>query len=154
MVSKEVLSWSQAVAVDPSEVLALPSEAREVVKGKPGVTPKVFVMNPALTKSYGSFDHAELKGKNWAAIFRKARAAVSAAVADGSFAPAGTVAKVEGAEVEEWKSAAGSTIKAKLVAVEDDSVFVFETANGKTIRTTADKLSEASVKRARELVGE
>lgn len=152
--SKEVLAWSHPVAVDPSEVLALPSEARDIVKTKAGVTPKVFVMNPGLTKSYGGFNHGELKEKNWKDIFKAAKAGVQTAVSEGSFAPAGKVVNIENSQVETWQSAAGTAIEAKLVTVEDDSVFVFETASGKTIRATADKLSAESVERARDLAAE
>lgn len=149
--SKDLLSWSQAVAIDPSEVLALPSEARDMVKSKVGVTPKIFVMNPSLTESYGEFNHEELKSKNWNNIFKKAKSAVRSAVAGGTFVPAGKVVKIEGSQVEKWQSAAGSAIEAKLVAVEDETMFVFETAAGKTIRASADKLSKESVARAKAL---
>lgn len=152
--SKEVLKWSQVVAVDPTDVLALPDEVREVVKGKLGVTPKVFVMNPSLTTSYGEFNHEELKGRNWPTIFKKAKAGVGSAVSKGTFIEAGKIVKVEGSTVEKWQSSAGSTIEAKLVAIEDDVVFVFETAAGKTLRATASQLSEESVARAKKLAEE
>ncbi|MDQ8189139.1 hypothetical protein [Roseibacillus persicicus] len=152
--SKEVLGWSQAVAVDPSEVLALPASVRAVVKGKAGVTPKVFVMNPSLSESFGAYNHEELLGKNWSAIFKDAKAGVRSAMSEGTFIQAGKVVKIPDAKIEKWQSAAGSAIEAKLVAIEDDATFVFETAAGKTIRTTADKLSEESVTRAKALATE
>ncbi len=151
MVSQDVLKWSVPVTLDPSEVLALPAAARDVVRAKPGVTPKVFVMNPALTESYGQFDHPELKGKNWNAIFKEAKEGVKSAKTAGSFIPAGEVVTIADSTIEKWQSAAGSTIEAKLVAVEDQTTFVFETASGKVIRTTGDKLSEESVQRAQKL---
>ena len=152
MVSKDVLSWSQPVAVDPSEVLALPEAARDIVKAKVGVNPRVFVLNPSMGESYGAFSHEELQEKNFQKIFGAAKGAVRKAIAGGSFIPAAKVVKVKDTQVEKWQSAAGTAIEAKLVAVEDDEVFVFETAAGKTIRATADKLSEASVSRVRELM--
>lgn len=152
--SKEVLGWSQVVAIDPSEILALPDVVRGIVKGKLGTTPKVFVMNPSLTESYAALSYEELKGRKWSSIFKDAKSAVRAAVGDGSFTPAGKIVKIEDSKVEKWQSAAGSAIEAKLVAIEDDSVFVFETASGKTIRATSDKLSEESVKRAHALATE
>ena len=152
--SKDVLGWSQPVAIDPSEVLALPSEVRTLIKGKVGVTPKVFVMNPTLTQSYGEFNYEELKGRNWSNIFKDAKGAVRKASSAGTFVEAGKVVKISDSKVEKWQSAAGSAIEAKLVAVEDDEVFVFETAAGKTIRATADKLSKESVKRAKALAEE
>ena len=154
LVSKDVLSWSQPVAVDPSEVLALPSEVRTVIKSKVGVTPKVFVMNPGLTKSYGNFNYEELKGRQWSTIFKEAKGGVRSALTAGTFVEAAKVVKIEDSKVEKWQSAAGSAIEAKLVAIEDDTTFVFETAAGKTIRTTADKLSKESVTRAKALAEE
>lgn len=152
--SKEALKWSKTVAIEPSEILALPDEARDIVKAKVGVTPKVFVMNPSLTASYGEFDHEELKGKNWTEIFKKAKASVRTAISDGSFVEPKNVVKLTDTEVESWTSNGGSELKAKLVAVEDDSVFVFETAAGKTIRASTAQLSEDSVERARKLAAE
>lgn len=154
MVSKDVLKWSHTIAVDPSEVLALPEKAREIVKGKAGVTPKIFIMNPGLTESYGEFNHSELSKKDWGNLFKEAKGAVRTAVSAGTFAPAEEVVTIATASIETWESAAGTAIEAKLVAVEDDTVFVFETPSGKTIRATADKLSEASVKRAQALAKE
>lgn len=147
-----MLSWSQPVAIDPSEVLALPDEARNLVKGKIGVTPKVFVMNPGLTENYGAFNHEELKGKNWSNIFKEAKGAVRSAQTKGTFVQAAQVVKIADSKVEKWQSAAGSALEAKLVAVEDDATVVFEMASGKIIRTTIDKLSEDSKKRVQELL--
>ncbi len=142
------------MAIDPSDVLALPEEVRATVKAKAGVTPKVFVMNPALTESYGAFNHEELKGKNWARIFKEAKGAVSTAVSKGSFIKAAKVVQVSDSKIENWKSSAGSKIEAKLVAIEDDSIFVFETAAGKTIRASAERLSKESVEKAKALAVE
>ena len=152
--SKEVLSWSQAVAIDPSEVLALPSEARSVIKSKVGVTPKVFVMNPGLTESYGAYNHEELKGKNWNGIFKTAKGAVGTAKSAGTFIQAAKVVKIENSQIEKWQSAAGSALEAKLMAIEDDSNLVFETASGKIIRTSIDKLSKDSQARVKALNAE
>lgn len=125
-----------------------------MIKSKVGVTPKIFVMNPSLTESYGEFNYEELKGRNWSNIFKEAKGAVRVAVSGGTFVKAGKVVKIADSKVEKWQSAAGSAIEAKLVSIEDDEVFVFETAAGKTIRATADKLSKESVKRAQALATE
>lgn len=154
MVSKDLKSWAETVAVDPSEILALPEFARAAVKSKVGVTPKVIVMNPTLSATYGALNHEELKGKNWSALFKDSKAGIRKAMSDGSFVPAAKVDKIEGNKIEKWQSSAGSEIEAKLVAIEDDETFVFEMANGRTIRTTAAQLSPESVKRAKSLVKE
>ena len=63
------------------------------------------------------------------------------------------IVRVENSEIQAWTSSAGTTINAKLVAVENRTTFVFTTKAGRTIRVTADKLSPASAKAARELAG-
>lgn len=142
------------MAVDPSEILALPEFARGAVKGKVGVTPKVIVMNPTLSATYGALNHEELKGKNWASIFKEPRGAIRKAITDGTFVAAAKVDKIEGGKVEKWQSSVDTEIEARLVAIEDNEVFVFEMASGRTIRTTAAQLSPESVKRAKSLVKE
>lgn len=154
MVSKDLKSWAETVAVDPSEVLALPEVARAAVKGKAGVNPKVIVMNPSLSTSYGALNHEELKGKNWSALFKDSKGAIRKAMSDGTFVAAAKIDKIEGGKVEKWQSSAGTQIEAKLVAIEDDETFVFEMANGRTIRTTTAQLSAESVQRAKSLVKE
>jgi hypothetical protein len=63
------------------------------------------------------------------------------------------VIKVQSGKVENWKSSAGSEIKAKLVAIEDEKTYLFVTEAGKTIRATAAQLDETSVAKARKLAG-
>ncbi|MDP0491159.1 MAG: hypothetical protein Q7Q71_08950 [Verrucomicrobiota bacterium JB023] len=153
MVSKHLVGWAETVAVDESEVIALPGEVRDALREVGGITPKVILMNPGLTANYGGFSHQEMTGKNWSIIFREARGAISQAKREGSFLDSASLVKVEDSQIEKWTSAAGSVIEAKLVAV-DGEVFVFETSAGKTIRAAADKLSEESVQRARSLAEE
>ena len=110
-----------------------------------------------MKKIYGAYNHAELKKQNYTKIFSKMKTEVSGAVKDGSFAKVGdkdkVVTKVKEGKVMDWKSAKGTTIKARLVAVEDGKVFVFETEKGKTIRAKEDQLAKESVKKAREMAG-
>ena len=61
--------------------------------------------------------------------------------------------KVANASVESWKSAQGSEIKAKLVGIEDETTYLFETEDGKTIRATANQLDKESVAKARKAAG-
>lgn len=133
-----------------------------------------MLADPGLKKVYGTYNHATLKAQDYRAIFRDAKNAARDAIKDGSFSkdlaneeaavadggegdaagpePAGIV-KVEDGTFQDWTSEKGSKINAKLVAVEGDALFVFETKSGKTIRATAAQLSAASVKKARELAG-
>ncbi len=137
----------------------------------------MVLTDPGLKKVYGKYTHAALKGQDYRKIFRDVKADVRDAIKDGSFsqdlagggaAPAESadddyepsvvdvaeVVKIEDGEFQDWTSSKGTRLHARLVAVEGDTTFVFETKSGKTIRTTADKLSDETVKRARELAAE
>lgn len=95
-----------------------------------------------------------MKSQKYGEIFKTARDQIRKAQKDGTFKNGGkepVVVKVEGTEVETWKSSAGTEIKAKLVGIEDDSIYLFETAAGKTIRATAKQLDSTSVAKARKL---
>lgn len=154
MVSKEALKWAKTVAVEPSEILALPGKLPALIKGKAGAEPKVIVMNPSLTESYGVFNHEELMSKKWNAIFKEPKAGIRSAITAGSFVKPDKVVEISGSEVEGWESSAGTEMKAQLVAIEDDVVFVFKTEAGKTIRAKASQLSKKSVERAKALAKE
>lgn len=155
-----------------NEMGQLPAKVQEANPG--GAYPYVIFADPAMDKIYGTYNHTALKGQNYRDIFRDAKKAASADIRNKTFntalgAKAGKevndkkvgdvgeeaekVIKVEDAEVQNWTSSAGTTIRAKLVSVENRTTFVFLTADGKTIKVTADKLSPASAKAARELAG-
>lgn len=151
MVAKELVGWAETVAVDPSEILALPGTARDAVRRKVGATPKVVLLNPQGTQVYGVFNHDEMKTRKWKTLFGEAKRAMAKDQAAGTFIQAEKVVVVEGAQLDTWESSAGTAIKARLSAVEDDAVFVFELQDGRIIRTSAEQLSPASVKKALEL---
>lgn len=135
--------------------------------------PVVILADPGMKKIYGSYNHAALRGQDYRGIFRDVKDEVREAIKAGTFsndlavAEADTdtaaadyqpeevesegLAKVADPQFETWTSSAGSEIVAKLIAVQDDITFIFESKDGKTIRTTADKLSVETVRRAREL---
>jgi hypothetical protein len=153
-----------------SEMGALPAKVKEANPGGP--YPFVIFADPAMDKIYGTYNHTQLKGQDYRSIFRDAKKTASADIRNKTFNIAldaqagnkdeggekkggddGKIVKVEDSEIQTWTSSAGTTIKAKLVAVENRTTFVFTTAAGRTIRVTADKLSPASAKAARELAG-
>ena len=164
------------VDYDKGDQSKLPKIVSEAYRGAGGAFPIVVFADPGLKKVYGSFGHAALKGQDYRAIFRDTKASVRDAIKAGTFSkdlaaagdapkpaagddgepaaddPVGIV-KVENGTFQDWTSAKGSKINAKLVAVEGDSTFVFETKAGKTIRASAAHLSNETVKRARELAG-
>ncbi|OUV12761.1 MAG: hypothetical protein CBC46_07845, partial [Verrucomicrobiaceae bacterium TMED86] len=63
------------------------------------------------------------------------------------------IVKVDGGRVEEWTSSKGTAIKARLVGIENDKVYLFETDKGAKIRATAAQLSKESVAKARKTAG-
>lgn len=148
VVAKELIGWAETVAVDPSEILALPSSLRNAVRGKPGATPKVVLLNPQGTQVYGVYNHEEMKSRKWKELFGDAQKAMAKDQAAGTFVKADKIVNIEGATLDDWESSAGTAIKAKLTSIEDDSVFVFELAGGRVIRTNAEQLSADSVKKA------
>ena len=153
--SNAVLSFSKSVVVDISETGALPATVKAEFQRGGAAVPIVIFTDPGLKNTYGRFSHAEMKKQNYGAIFSDARSAVSKAIKDGTFSfgegNEPKIVKIEGTEIEAWTSSKGTEIKAKLVAIEDDKIFIFETAAGKTIRATAAQLSKESVAKAQKL---
>lgn len=138
--------------------------------------PIVVLADPGLKKVYGAFNHATLRNQDYRGIFRDTKEEVREAVKAGTFskdlaaaeAPPATetaddfkpesvesegLLKVDNPQFEKWTSSTGSEILAKLVGVQDEITFIFETKAGKTVRVTTDKLSAETVRRGRELAG-
>lgn len=117
-------------------------------------TPIVIFTDPGISQTFGRFDHPAMKSQKYDKIFKPARDSISKSKKDGTFSNGGkapVVVKVEGTKIDTWKSAAGTAIKAKLVGIEDDSIYLFQTSEGKEIRATADQLDKESVTKARKL---
>lgn len=152
--SKAVLKFSQSIVVDITESAALPYVVKDAYRKGGAAIPIVIFTDPAMKKIYGSFNHPQMKTQKYETIFKEAKAGVNKAIKDGSFdlgSAAPKIVKTEGSKVEEWTSAKGTIIKAKLVGIEDENVFLFETEAGKTIRATAKQLSEESVAKAKKM---
>lgn len=143
--------------VDTSESISLPSKIKErYLKGGASV-PIVILTDPGMETIYGSFNHPQMKGQKYGTIFREAKDEIKKAIEDGSFSYGEgnepTLVKVPGGKIENWTSAKGSALKAKLTGIENDTIYLFETAAGKIIRATANQLSPESISRARKLAG-
>jgi hypothetical protein len=155
-----------------NEMGQLPAKVQEANPG--GAYPYVIFADPAMGKIYGTYNHTALKGQNYRDIFRDAKKAASADIRNRTFNTAlgakaenggkgqeadeldpgaDKVIQVEDPEMETWTSSVGTTIRAKLISVENRTTFVLLTEAGKMIKVTADKLSPASAKAARELAG-
>lgn len=154
--SKAVLGFSKSIVVDLSETPALPDKIKTVYRTGGASVPIVIFADPGMSQTFGRFDHPAMKTQKYGEIFKPARDLISKAQKEGTFANGGkapVMVKVANGEIETWKSAAGTEIKAKLIGVEDDAIYVFETADGKTIRANAKQLDATSVAKARQRAG-
>ena len=154
--SKAVLSFSKSVVVDVSETPGLPDLVKTSYRTGGASVPIVILVDPGLETIYGRFDHPAMKTQKYDTIFKEAKDNITKAKTAGTFSDGGkapVIAKVEGAKMDSWKSSAGTEIKAKLIGVEDDTTYLFETADGKTLRATAAQLDKESVAKARKAAG-
>lgn len=152
--SKAVLKFSQSIVVDITESAALPSVVKDAYRKGGASIPIVIFTDPAMEKIYGSFNHPQMESQKYDTIFKDARSNIKKAIKDGTFdlgAAAPTMVRMENTQVEEWTSSKGTLIKAKLVGIEDDKVFLFETESGKKIRATEKQLSQESIAKAKKM---
>jgi hypothetical protein len=149
------MGFSKSVVVDISETAGLPPLIKNAYRTGGASIPIVIFADPGIEKIYGRYDHPAMKKQNYAAIFKEAKDSIRKAQSDGTFAtgPAPVVLKVEGGKIESWKSSAGTEINAKLVGIEDNTTYLFETKAGKTFRATAAQLAKESVAKARKAAG-
>lgn len=74
------------VFVDISnETGQLPENVAKAYREAGGAMPIVILADPAFSKIYGTFSHAQLKGQDYRSIFRDAKRAVSTAIKEDSF---------------------------------------------------------------------
>ncbi len=154
--SKAVLTFSKSIVVDTSETAGLPDLIKNAYRTGGASIPIVIFTDPGVTRIYGRYDHPAMKSQKYGEIFKEAKQSIQKSKQDGSFSSGGKkveLVKVEGTKVQSWKSSKGTEIKARLVGVEDDSTYVFETDTGKTIRASAAQLDKASVVKARKAAG-
>jgi hypothetical protein len=154
--SKAVLSFSKSVVVDTAETAGLPDMVKEAYRRGGAAIPIVILVDPGMKHIYGTFNHPAMKSQNYGEVFKEAKDSIRKAQREGTFAltdKVPVVVKVANSVIESWKSAQGTEIKAKLVGVEDDTTYIFETGAGKTIRATADQLDIESVAKARQAAG-
>ncbi len=168
-VMKAVKSFSKPVFADQSERGALPENVQKALRDAGGALPLVVLIDPSYEKVYAAFGHAQLKGQDYSSIFRQAKKDVKADIKANTFglpeaptekaddneelAESDDRIKVRDPQFEIWRSSKGSRIDAQLLAIENETTFVFKTRKGRTIRTTADKLQATSVQRGRKLAG-
>lgn len=132
-------------------------------KSKTVTYPMVVIMDPAMTKVYGSYMHPQLKGQDYRKIFAAAmdahkadlddRKIIDPSVADAQAAggeenPADAVKNFSDTNFEDWTSSAGSTISARLVSASKEKA-TFVDRNGREIELTLDQLDEESANRVK-----
>lgn len=129
--------------------------------------PYVLFADPALKKVYGAFHHNQLKSKDFRGLFRDTKKQIREAIKAGDFlaaeppvnekydvkpevATASEVVQISDKTVYDWKSAQGTTIRARLISVSEEE-FVFQSEEGREIRATAEQLAAETVEKARSL---
>jgi len=171
---KAMKSIGKVVFVDitkgVNEEMKLPSEVTAYFdKIKEDTIPSVVIVSPDLTQCFGFYSYSQLKPQNYSKIFKEAKKKIKEAKKAGGLS---SVGKVEVAEaeakdatdtdtvtinsptLETWKSKQGSEIKAMLIRVEHDDLFIFKTSKGKTLKVKPSQLSSDSVERVEKLVAE
>ena len=154
--SQAVLTFAKSIVVDISETPGLPDLIKTAYRTGGASIPIVIFTDPTITGNFGRYDYPAMKSQQYGDIFKPARDRIRKAQKEGKFLDGGkakVVIKVEGTKIETWKSAAGTEIKAKLVGVEDDTIYLFESDGGKSIRATAAQLDKSSVAKARKMAG-
>lgn len=142
--------------VDISETPGLPDLIKTAYRTGGASVPIVIFTDPTIAGNFGRFDYPAMKSQQYGEIFKSARDRIRKAQKEGKFLDGGkakVMIKVEGTQIETWKSAAGTEIKARLVGVEDDTIYLFELDGGKSIRATAAQLDKTSVAKARKMAG-
>ena len=120
------------------------------------VYPMVVIMDPAMTKVYGSYMYPQLKGQEYRKIFSAALEAHEADVSDRKIidpkdqADQNTdgVKKFTNGQFEDWTSRAGSTVSATLISASQEKA-TFVDRNGREIELTMDQLDEESANRVK-----
>jgi len=123
------------VVVDHSEIAALPPLVKKSFLTGGASLPIVILTDPATENLYGRFDHPRMKSQKYDLIFKDSLAKISAAHKNGNYAYG------EGLEPKIVKITGSTT-------VENDSLFVLEKENGKTIKVKAAQLAPESIKKA------
>ena len=127
--SKAVLSFSKSIIVDTAETPGLPDMVKEAYRRGGASIPIVILVDPGIKNIYGTFNHPDMKSQNYAEVFKDAKDNIRKAQREGTFALSDkipVVVKIENAPIESWKSAQGTAIKAKLVGIEDDTIFIVD----------------------------
>lgn len=141
----------------------LPGDIQTALRNNGTFWPKVVLTDPAMTKIYDAYSYERLKPQNYRKIFRDATRAFKAdfdaglvrapgapaTADDGAADEADPAPSFEPTDFQKWKSAAGSILEARLIAIDGQGRYVFEDRNGREIPVAPDQLDLESRTRAR-----
>jgi len=166
---KSMKRYAKVVFIDSNEKKSAPEDVKAALNKAGKTLPLLVFLSPDSQTTYAEFGHAALKSQNFSKIFRDLKKKIRDAQKDGSLNSSGVVAKddtkdegsnnssdlssvtIKNARFQNWKSAKGSAIYAKLIKFENDT-YHFLTTSSKTIKVKASGLDPASLKVAEELV--
>lgn len=148
-----------------------PKAVKEKFRSLSGSLPMAVVSDPTGNRIYGAYNHADLRSRNFNTIFREAKRAFRADLAKGDLpAPQAEDAEENGTSaataetpaeaprtfdnlpMEDWTSAQGSRIKARLTRM-DQTTVTLVAPDGRTFTVQRDQLSEESRRRLAALAG-
>lgn len=172
---KDNRSTGKIVIVDTTkgDLQKLPQKVQSAFGAKGNYWPKLVITDPAMSKIYGAYSYAELKPQEYRSIFRDGLRDFKADAKAGTLTPPGEkpagddapddgevadadkpLTAFEPTDFEEWQSAKGTTIEARLIAIDEEGRFVFEDRKGRKIPVSPTQLDEPSRRRAQLAAGE
>ncbi len=160
-------TYAKVVFVDSKDKKTVPKIYKKLLAAG-GSMPLLIFESADGEQSYGSFNHASLKGQDYSKIFRDTKKKIREAKKTGELSDAGASATSEEDEevseqsdsdaivianpsLRKWKSSKGKEISAKLVKFEN-GIYHLKTSRGKDISVTAADLDSTSVAIAEEIV--
>ena len=171
---KAMKSMGEVVFVNFSkgndESLKLPSEVeayfQTIQNKKINNVPMVVIFSPDLTQKFGAFKYTQLKPQAFSKLFKDAKKKIKEAKKTGGLSSVGKVeiadkespkdgvVTISSPKLESWESKKGSVIKAMLMRVEHDDLFIFKTSKGKILKVKSSQLSAESVDRVKALISQ
>lgn len=170
-VCEDSRSIGTVVIVDSSkkDLYQLPDPIQKAFADQGTYWPKVVITDAAMTRVFGSYSYQEMKPKEFRSLFRDAKRDFKEASNAGELPALGeekgtesdssnevgsAESSFEPSEFQQWTSAKGNKIEARLIAVDENNHYVFETQTKKKIKILLVQLSEESQAKAREISGE
>ncbi len=148
---------------ESNQLGSLPRPIRDAISGAGSYYPKVVVTDPAMSKVYAAYPYNDLKEERFRTLVRDARRAFDEDVDRGALPEPGSALESEEVTTVEdktgektfqptdfafWKSVAGNQIEARIVEVDAQGRYVFESRDGRKIPVAPNQLDSESRDRA------